>query len=140
MDWWEVPLQRLNSQPTSLPCSRVILDKTIDLPPHSESLAPVKIEGYLLTNGKWGILESDSSHSIDGVMTGRTLLDLEKSTVPVRILNLMSKEKRIKKGLARIAINCHSLSDHVHGQGDVPTQDVPDKSHSYLVSRAFHIL
>ena len=31
-------------------------------------------------------------------MTGRTLVDLEEPTVPVRILNLMNKEKRIKKG------------------------------------------
>ena len=45
----------------------------------------------------------DSSNSIDGVMTGRTLVDLEKPTVPVRILNLTDKEKRIKKG-ALIAV------------------------------------
>ena len=81
---------------TSPLCCRVILDKTVDLPPHSESLAPVKIQGHLLMNGKWGILESDGSHSIDGVMTGRTLVDLEKPTVPVRILNLTNKEKRNK--------------------------------------------
>ena len=91
-------MQRLNYQPKS--CCRVILDKTIDLPPHSESLAPVKVEGLIPANGKWGILESDSSNSIDGVMTGRTLVDLEK---PVRILNLTDKEKRIKKG-ASIAV------------------------------------
>ena len=87
----EVPLQRLYLELTSPPCCRVILDETVDLPPYSESLAPVKIQGQLLTNGKWGILESDSSHSIDGVMTGRTLVDLEKPTVPVRILNLTNK-------------------------------------------------
>ena len=40
---------------------------------------------------------------MDGVMTGRTLVDLEKPTVPVRILNLTDKEKRIKKG-ASIAV------------------------------------
>ena len=94
----EVPLQRLNSQPASPPCCRVVLDKTIDLPPHSESLAPVRVEGHLLGCEKWGILESNSSKSIDGVMTGRTLVDLEKSTLPLRILNLTSEEKRIKKG------------------------------------------
>ena len=36
--------------------------------------------------------------NIDGVMTGRTPVDLEKSTLPLRILNLTSEEKRIKKG------------------------------------------
>ena len=94
----KVPLERLNSEQTSPPCCRVILDKTVDLPPHSESLAPVKVQGRLLANGKWRILESDSSHSIDGVMTARTLVDLEEPIVPVRILNLTSKEKRIKRG------------------------------------------
>ena len=93
----EVPLQRLNSELTSPPCCRVILDKTVDLPPYSKSLAPVKIQGHLQT----GSGES-SSHSIDGVMTGRTLVDLEKPTVPVRIPNLTNK-KRIKKG-ASIAV------------------------------------
>ena len=50
-----------------------------------------------LINGKWGILKTDGSHGMDGVMTGRTLVDLEKPTVPVRILNLTDKEKWIKK-------------------------------------------
>ena len=63
----------------------------------------MKVQGHLFANGKWGILESDSSHSIDGVMTGRTLVDLEKPIVLVRILNLTSKEKRIKKS-ASIAV------------------------------------
>ena len=31
-------------------------------------------------------------------MTGRTLIDLEKPTMPVRILNLTDQEKRINKG------------------------------------------
>ena len=125
----EVPPQRLNYEPTSPPCCRVILDKTVDLPPHSESLAPVKVHGHLLANGKWGILESDSSHSIDGVMTGRTLVDLEEPVVPVRILNLTSKEKRIKRG-ASIAV-CEPVQSVLSvrenpGQQQQPATELPD--------------
>ena len=58
----------------------------------------MKVQGHLFAIGKWGILESDTSHSTDGVRTGRILVDLEKPIVPVRrILNLTSKEKRIEK-------------------------------------------
>ena len=77
----------------------------------SESLAPVEVQRHLLANGKWGILESDRSHSMDGVMTRRTLVDLEKRTVPVRILNLTNGVKRIKKGTS-IAM-CESVQSVV---------------------------
>ena len=93
----EVPMQRLNPQPTLRPCCRVILERSIDLPLHSESLAKVKILGHC-ADRRWGILEPDGSHSIDGVMTGRTLVDLQQPTIPVRILNISDEEKRIKKG------------------------------------------
>ena len=93
----EVPMQRLNPQPILRPCCRVILERSVDLPPHSESLATVKILGRC-ADRRCGILEPDGSHSIDGVMTGRTLVDLQQPTIPVRILNISDEEKRIKKG------------------------------------------
>ena len=56
---------------------------------------PCTSQGPGTSTCKWEV-ESDSSNSINGVMTGRTLVDLEKPTVPVRILNLTNKEKRNK--------------------------------------------
>jgi len=98
----EVPLQRIKPQHTSPPCYRAVLDQTVTLPPHSESLVPVRIEGLQSTKQKWGILEpgGDGLHSVTGVMAGRTLVDLEQPTVPIRVLNLSEKEQRIKSGVA----------------------------------------
>ena len=65
----------------------------MSLPPHSEYLVPVTIEGLQSTKDKWGILEPNEGclHGITGVMAGRTLVDLEQPTVPVRMLNLSEK-------------------------------------------------
>ena len=125
----EVPLQRVQSQLPSVPCYRAVLDQTVSLPPHSESLVPVRIEGLQSTKDKWGILEprEDGLHSIAGIMAGRTLVDLEQPTVPVRVLNLSEKEQRIKSGVA-VAV-CASvqsvLSKDVGGSTDCK-QALPD--------------
>ena len=39
-------------------------------------------------------------------MAGRTLVDLEQPTVPVRMLNLSEKEQRIKSGVAVAVCAC----------------------------------
>ena len=111
----EVPLRRIKCQQSSLPCYHAILDETVDLPPHSESLAPVRIEGLHSTKDKWGILEpsGDGFRGTAGVMAGRTLVDLEQPTVPVRVLNLSEKEQRIKSGVA-VAV-CASVQSVLSG-------------------------
>ena len=68
----EVPLQRIKSRASNPPCYRAVLDETVNLPPHSESLVPVKIEGLQSTKDKWGILEpsEDGLHEIKAGRTG----------------------------------------------------------------------
>ena len=48
----------------------------------------------------WGILElsEDGLQGVAGIMAGRTLVDLDQPTVPIRMLNLF-KEQRIKSVL-----------------------------------------
>ena len=125
----EVPLRRVKSQASNPPCYRAVLDETVNLPPHSESLVPVKIEGLQSTKDKWGILEpsGDALHGIAGVMAGRTLVDLEQPTVPVRVLNLSEKEQRIKSGVAvAVCATVQSvLSKDVSGHPDCK-QALPD--------------
>lgn len=124
----EVPLQRLTPT-TVLPCYRVLLDQTVELPPQSESLVPVRVEGLQPTIGRWGILEpgGDGLHGIAGVLAGRTLVDLLKPTVPVRLLNLAEKEQRIKKGTA-IAV-CAAVQSIMPGKDCSRwqhTEDLPE--------------
>ena len=51
IDGEKATLQRLTSQPVAPLCRCALLDKTIDIPAHSEFLALVKVEGSLLANG-----------------------------------------------------------------------------------------
>lgn len=98
----EVPLQRIKSQPSDLPCYCAVLEQTVNLPPQSESLVSVRIEGLPSATNTWGILEpsEDGLRGVAGIMAGRTLVDLDQPTVPVRMLNLSEKEQRIKSGVA----------------------------------------
>ena len=47
----------------------------------------------------WRILELDTLQpkALDGLLVGRTLVDLDSEKVPVRLLNLTDQPKRIKK-------------------------------------------
>ena len=69
------------------------------LSPRSETLVPVRVEGLQANVCRWGVLESkEKALAADGLLTGRTLLDLSQPTVPVRILNLADQERKIKCG------------------------------------------
>ena len=87
----EVPLQRIQSQPSSPPCYRAVLGETVTR--DYESLVPVTIEGLILDPNE------DCLHGIPGVMAGRTLVDLEQPTIPVHMLNFSEKQQRIKSGV-----------------------------------------
>ena len=73
----EVPLQRPLADRIQT-CFRVILEETVDLPPHAESIVPVKAEGLPNGGERWGILEPavEKPYASDGLMIGRTLVDL----------------------------------------------------------------
>ena len=95
----EIPLQRVADahQDTAQTCFRAILEATIDLPPNSESIVSARVDGLSHNSSRWGLSEPSTGQP-DGVLTGRTLVDLRKPTVPVRLMNLTEKSLRVKKG------------------------------------------
>ena len=94
----EMPLKKAQ-QDSSRVCCRVILDQTVSLPPRSETLIPVIVEGLQSDVGQWGVLgPKEEALETDGLLTGRTLVDLSQPTVPVRIMNLADGERKIKCG------------------------------------------
>ena len=96
----EVPLQRLSPADRIQTCFRVILEETVDLPPHAELIVPVKAEGLPYSDERWGILEPsvEKPYASDGLMIGRTLVNLREPLVPVCVMNLSDNPRRIKKG------------------------------------------
>ena len=73
----EVPLQRPMAGQIQT-CFRVILEETVDLPPHAESIVPVKAEGLPNGSERWEILEPpvEKLYASDSLMIGKTLVDL----------------------------------------------------------------
>ena len=87
----EVPLKK---QPvtTESNCCRVVLVERVHLPPRSEMVVPVKIEGAK-AECPWGLLEQPTApSSIDGVMIARTPVNTQKESVPLRVVNLIKSE------------------------------------------------
>ncbi len=62
-----------------------MLIEHVYLPPRSEMLVPVKMEGAEY-NSQWGLLQV--SIAPDGVMVARTLVNVKKEPVPLRVVNL----------------------------------------------------
>ena len=94
----EIPFVKWCSQ-SEPSCCRVLLKECVDVPPRSETVVTARIEGSLGV-AKWGLLEPGtvSSRAADGVLIGRTLVNLENEDIPLRLMNLSDLPHRIKKG------------------------------------------
>ena len=96
----EVPLQKTNCSLAETKTYCAVLDSTVSLPPHSECVALAKVPGLQSGGVKWGILEPhrNETTSAQGVLVGRTLIDLHQSTAVVRLMNLTGQRRKFKKG------------------------------------------
>ena len=97
----EIPLSKPSAGALEQHCYRAVVARPVSLPPHSEVIVPARIEG--LSGGeRWGILESAVTTSQDAtpVLVGRTLVDLQRQEVPVRVMNLTHEPRRLRKGAA----------------------------------------
>ena len=82
-------------------CYWVTLASHVSIPPLSETVVSVKIEGGHDT-AQWGMLEPPSFAENDGhaddILVGRTLVDMQKQTTPLRVMNLSQEPKVIRRG------------------------------------------
>ena len=79
-------------------CLRVILDKAVRVPPFTEMVIPAKVEGDR-ANFRWGTTGPPSLVRRSGdIIVGRTVVHLEKDYIPVRVGNLSSERKKLRKG------------------------------------------
>ncbi len=75
-------------------CYKVDLLENVTLPPLSETVVPAKVEATELS--RWGILEHTKRLPV--LMVGRTLVDLEREQLPLRLVNLSDEPRKLKKG------------------------------------------
>ncbi len=86
-----------------------------------------KLEGLRPEDtGRWGILEFDTGmvvHSLDGLLVGRTLIDLGQASVPVRLMNLTDEQRQIRQGTA--LASCEVVESVLHPDDLPKTVPVP---------------
>ena len=79
-------------------CSRAVLMEGVCLPPLSEVVVPVRMDRTEV-DCRWGLLEQTTAPiSLDGVMIARTLVDLRREQLPLRVMNLSYQPQIINKG------------------------------------------
>ena len=92
----EIPLRSENK---GTRCLRLVMDKSVKIPEHSEMIISVKIEGQK-ENFCWGAVgPSSGGTGKRGIIIGRTLIDLKRVCVPVRVANFSACRQKLKKGL-----------------------------------------
>ena len=67
------------------------------MPSHAESIIPARTEGLSNLGEKWGPAV-EKSYASDGLMIGRTVVNLWEPSVSVRVISLRDNPRRIKKG------------------------------------------
>ena len=96
----EVQLRRAGA--TSKPqCRRVVLVDTYTILPRSEVLLPAKLDemASVRVNEAWGSISPTTNRILpNDVFVGRTLVDLENSSFPVRVANVSDSGRTIRKG------------------------------------------
>ena len=84
------------SSPDIPRCCRVIAKESCTVEPWTEAIVPGQVISRV--QSRWGVLGDNTSQIESGLLVGRCLIDLEKDTVPVRVLNPSSQEYRVQKG------------------------------------------
>ena len=92
----QVPLQQPRvTKPT---CCRCYTTTPITIPPTSEMIVPTKAEAEWI---RWAVLqpeETETTLAHRGILVGRTLVDLQRGNIPVRLMNLSQQPQHIQKG------------------------------------------
>ena len=91
----EVPLHR--PQIPRPVCQQCNAKNSVTIPSLSETIVPGQVHGDL-SSCRWVLLEPGTiSLSHTGVLVGKTLLDMQRDEVPVRLMNL-TQHQQISKG------------------------------------------
>ncbi|XP_070543801.1 uncharacterized protein [Ptychodera flava] len=80
-----------------LTCCRVVIDRSVTIPPLSEAVIPGRITGPR-QNSSWGLVEPGRNFSCNGVVVGKTLVDVSGNCIPVRLMNVTRQRRRLRKG------------------------------------------
>lgn len=114
----EIPLTKPTVEEFEPHCYRAVVTSTVSLPPRSEMIVPTQVEGLRGTE-RWGLVEPvrRNCQREDGVLVGRTLVDLQERQVAMRVLNTADHSKKLKQG--EVIAQCQEIGSVLLP----PTQD-----------------
>ena len=81
----EIPLRKSSMEEPS--CSKVVLQEEVTIPPSSETVMAVQILGAR-PGSKWEKVDTECSCSLNDVLMGRILVDLNPRQMFHRMMNL----------------------------------------------------
>ena len=92
----EVPMQMVKSE--KVPYLRIIVTNTVRISPNQGMVIPAKVDGDA-KGLRWGTTAPPSLEGRnDDLMIGRTLVDINKDCIPIRVANLSNGRKKLKQG------------------------------------------
>ena len=95
----EVPLQQPRA--TEPICCRCYTTTSVTISPVSKMIVPASVEGEWRKNSKWAVLQPEGAEMTlnqQGVLIGKTLVDLQRGDIPVRMMNLSQQPQHIQQG------------------------------------------
>ena len=95
----EVPLQQPRA--TEPICCRCYTTTSVTISPVSKMIVPASVEGEWRKNSKWAVLQPEGAEMTlnqQGVLIGKTLVDLQRGDIPVRMMNLSQQPQHIQRG------------------------------------------
>ena len=119
-----------HATPLGTMCQRIVTLEPLEIAAGEDTVIPAVLE----TGGQrcgFGVIESNHRNNMaDGLILGRTLVDLEDDTLPVRVANVTDGTLKIAAG-TWIA-NCHSV-DYVQPQARIESRNQHGSLPEHLV-------
>ena len=95
-------------------CYRVVVSTAVIIPPRTEVIVKGSVRGTKSVKGYCTI--EPCKHNVPDVLVGKVLANLDNCCVPVRVLNIADKPRKIKRGVC--LARCETVSgDDVFGEG-----------------------
>ena len=94
----EVRLKRLAASKRPL-CRRVVVAENWSVPPKSEAIIPGVLDGNEIPEEGWGELVPSQKRGLPkDMLVARTVVDLGKPVIAVKVLNMSDDERIVRKG------------------------------------------
>ena len=117
-------------------CYKAVLTEGVCLPPLAETVVPVRVDGAQ-ADYCWGLLEQPTC-SFESLLVARTLLDLQRKEVPLRVMNLSNQQQVIHKGTE--LAHCETIHSVLASKVDLEKGTLTGCTQNAKIFQLLHVL